>query len=63
MPDAQVAAAPGRIVWVVRVSGDFLNLHDLPWSTSAAPPYTQGRLVIDDAAGTILGAYPHAPGE
>ena len=63
VPSAQVAAAPARTVWVVQVSGDFLNLHDLPWSTSAAPPSTQGRLVIDDASGTILGAYPHAPGE
>jgi hypothetical protein len=33
VPDAQVAAAPERIIWVVRASGDFLNLHDLPWSS------------------------------
>jgi hypothetical protein len=62
VPDAQVAAAPERIVWVVQVSGDFLNLRDLPWSREGAPD-SQGRLVIDDATATILGAYPHAPGE
>lgn len=62
VPEAQVAAAPDRIVWVVKASGDFLNLHDLPWS-SHGTPYPSGRLVIDDATGTILGVYPHAPGE
>jgi hypothetical protein len=62
VPDAQVAAAPERIVWVVQVSGDLLNLRDLPWSRGSAPN-TQGRLVIDDATGTILGVYPHFPGE
>jgi hypothetical protein len=61
VPDAQAAAAPERIVWVVRASGDFLNLHDLPWS-SRGTPYSSGTLVIDDATGTILGVYPHAPG-
>jgi hypothetical protein len=61
IPDAQAAAQPDRIVWIVRASGDFLNLHDLPWSSSGAP-YPSGNLVIDDATGTILGVYPHAPG-
>ena len=63
VPEAQVAAAPDRVVWVVKAFGDFLNLHDLPWSSREAPPYPGGRLVIDDATGTILGVYPHAPGE
>ncbi len=61
VPDAQVAAAPERIVWVVRASGDFLNLHDLPWS-SRGTPYSSGTLMIDDATDAVLGAYPRAPG-
>lgn len=61
IPDAQAAAEPDRIVWIVRASGDSLNLHDLPWSNSGVP-YPSGNIVIDDATGTILGVYPHAPG-
>jgi hypothetical protein len=61
VPDAQVAAAPERIVWVVRASGDFLNLHDLPWS-SRGTPYSSGTLVIDDGTEAVLGVYPRAPG-
>lgn len=61
IPDAQPAAQPDRIVWIVRVSGDFLNLHDLPWSQSGTPD-PSGTIVIDDATGTILGVYPHDPG-
>jgi hypothetical protein len=61
VPDAPAAAAPERVVWVVRASGDFLNLQDLPWSTRGTP-YPSGTLVIDDATDAILGVYPHAPG-
>jgi hypothetical protein len=61
VPDAQAAAAPERIVWVVRASGDFLNLHDLPWS-SRGTPYSSGTLVIDDGTDAVLGVYPRAPG-
>jgi hypothetical protein len=61
IPDAQVASQPERIGWIVRASGDFLNLHDLPWS-SQGTPYPGGNIVIDDATGTILGVYPRAPG-
>ena len=57
---AQAAAQPGRIVWIVQVSGDFLNLRDLPWSRQGAPD-PSGNIVIDDATGTILGVYPHDP--
>lgn len=43
------------------VSGDFLNLDDLPWSSrGGADP--SGSIVIDDTSGTILGVYPHDPG-
>lgn len=58
-PDA-VAQQPDRVVWVVLVSGDFLNLGDFPWSRSGAPD-PGGSIVIDDASGTILGVYPHDP--
>jgi cystathionine beta-lyase/cystathionine gamma-synthase len=57
---AQAAAQPGRIVWIVQVSGDFLNLRDLPWSRQGAPD-PSGYIVIDDTTGTILGVYPHDP--
>lgn len=60
VPTGPVAAAPDRIVWVVHASGDFLNPHDLPWS-SQGTPYPGGNMVIDDATWTILGVYPHAP--
>ena len=55
-----VAADPARVVWVAGVTGDFLNLHDLPWS-SAGTPYPSGHIVIDDATGAILGVYPSGP--
>ncbi|TAM58478.1 MAG: hypothetical protein EPN50_08510 [Chloroflexota bacterium] len=61
LPGAALAARPDRVLWVVKVEGDFLDLHDLPWSTSAAPG-PEGEIVIDDASGTILGVYPHVPG-
>ena len=61
VPDAQAAAAPERIVWVVRTSSDFLNLHDLPWS-SRGTSYSSGTLVIDDGTDAVLGVYPRAPG-
>lgn len=61
IPEDQVAAQPTRIVWVVWASGDFLDLHDLPWS-HAGVPYPGGRILIDDATQAILGVYPHAPG-
>ena len=57
VPAEAVAADPGRIVWVASVTGDFLNLHDLPWSR-AGTPYPSGNIVIDDATGNILGVYP-----
>jgi len=60
IPKADAAADPGQIVWVVRVSGDLLNLGDLPWSSSGAPD-PSGTIVIDDASGTILGVFPHDP--
>ena len=60
IPRADAGADPGRIVWVVRVSGDLLNLGDLPWSRSGAPD-PSGTIVIDDASGTILGVFPHDP--
>ncbi len=60
VPAQAVSADPGRVVWVASVTGDFLNLHDLPWS-SAGVPYPSGNIVIDDATGTILGVYPSGP--
>ena len=60
VPAEAVAADPGRVVWVAAVTGDFLNLHDLPWS-SAGTPYPSGNIVIDDATGNILGVYPSGP--
>lgn len=57
VPAQAVAADPGRVVWVAAVTGDLLNLHDLPWS-SAGTPYPSGNIVIDDATGSILGVYP-----
>ena len=60
VPAEAVAADPGRAVWVASVTGDFLNLHDLPWS-SAGVPYPSGTIVIDDATGTILGVYSSGP--
>lgn len=61
IPAAQVAAQPDRVVWIVRVSGDLLDLHDMTWS-SAGAPYPEGDIVVDDATEVILGVYPHAPG-
>ena len=61
VPADAVAVDPGRVVWVAAVTGDFLNLNDLPWS-SAGHPYPSGNIVIDDASGTILGVYPGPPG-
>ncbi len=60
IPTSAVAADPGRVVWVASVTGDFLDLHDLPWS-SISDPYPSGNIVIDDATGEILGVYPGAP--
>jgi hypothetical protein len=60
VPPAAVAQQPDRVVWVVLVSGDLLNLGDFPWSRSGAPD-PEGTIVIDDASGTILGVYPHDP--
>ena len=60
VPAQTVSADPGRVVWVASVTGDFLNLHDLPWS-SAGDPYPSGNIVIDDATETILGVYPSSP--
>ncbi len=62
IPVARVAEQPDRIVWIVRATGDFLILHDLPWS-SQGTPLSNGNIVIDDASRTILGVYPHAAGE
>ena len=60
VPAEPVAADPGRIVWVAAVTGDFLNLHDLPWSSNGVP-YPSGNIVIDDATSAILGVYPSGP--
>jgi hypothetical protein len=60
VPAQDVAASPGRVVWVASVTGDFLNLHDLPWSRAGNPEWS-GNIVIDDATGTILGVYPSGP--
>ena len=60
IPRDAVAQQPDRVVWVVLVSGDFLNLSDYPWSRSGAPD-PGGNIVIDDASGSILGVYPHDP--
>ena len=57
------------IVWVTAGVGDYLNLHDLPWSHGTEPtedplliacqgPGPAGILVIDDATGSVLGVYP-----
>jgi photosystem II stability/assembly factor-like uncharacterized protein len=64
-----------RIVWVTKGRGDYLNLHDHPWShafTAAdqADPALEncrgsapgGTIAIDDATGEILGVYPFAAG-
>ena len=61
VPADAVAAEPSRVVWVASVTGDFLNLNDLPWSR-AGDPYPSGNIVIDDATGRILGVYPGGPG-
>ena len=58
---AEVAARPERTVWVVMVSGEVLNLRNLPWSRSGDSCPT-GNLVIDDATSTVLGVYPHPLG-
>lgn len=60
VPANAVAADPGRVVWVASVTGDFLNLHDLPWSRAGTPD-RGGNIVIDDATGSILGVYPGGP--
>ncbi len=61
IPSRAVNAAPNRVVWIVSASGDFLNLHDLAWSTRGAPD-PGGTIVIDDATGAVLGVFPHDPG-
>jgi hypothetical protein len=48
IPAQAVAEDTRRAVWVVAVSGDFLNLHDLAWSLSGTP-WPNGTMVIDDA--------------
>jgi len=60
IPPSAVSGKPDRVVWIIRASGDFLNLTDRPWSIAGAP-YPEGNIVIDDATGVILGVYPHAP--
>jgi hypothetical protein len=65
--------APGQtssdIVWVTKGVGDYLNLHDLPWSRGTEQtddplviacegPGPAGTLVIDDATRSVLGVYP-----
>jgi len=55
-----VAGQPDRVVWVVSVSGDVLNLTDLSWSQQSGAD-AAGNIVINDASGTILGVYPHDP--
>lgn len=60
IPQEAVAQQPDRVVWVVLVSGDLLNLGAFPWSQSGAPD-PGGNIVIDDATGSILGVYPHDP--
>jgi hypothetical protein len=60
-----------QIVWVTKGVGDYLNLHDLPWShttrqaeadtanaLTCGGPGPAGTIVIDDATGAILGVYP-----
>lgn len=59
-PRIAIDENPTRIVWVVAVGGDFLNLHDLAWSRRG-DPYPDGNVVIDDATGKILGVYPGSP--
>ena len=54
IPDAQAAARPDQIA---RVSGDLLDLHDLPWSSGGTPD-PSGTIVIEDVTATILGVYP-----
>jgi hypothetical protein len=57
------------IVWVTKGVGDYLNLHDLPWSHGSEQsddpwvlacegPGPAGTIVIDDATGSVLGVYP-----
>jgi hypothetical protein len=46
---------------VVEVTGDLLNVHDLPWSKGEFPA-PSGTIVIDDATKTILGVYPNPGG-
>jgi hypothetical protein len=57
VPPGAVAQRPDRIVWVVEVTGDLLNLRDLAWSSGGSPD-ASGTIVIDDATKTILGVYP-----
>lgn len=58
-----------RVVWITRGTGDYLNLHDYPWSSASRPtddpaviacegPGPAGVIVIDDGSGEILGVYP-----
>lgn len=58
-----------RVVWITRGTGDYLNLHDYPWSLASRPtddpaviacegPGPAGVIVIDDGSGEILGVYP-----
>jgi hypothetical protein len=58
----QWSANRDRVVWIVEVHGDLLNLHNYPWTESGAPG-THGDIVIDDETMTILGIYPWAPNE
>ena len=60
-----------QIVWITKGVGDYLNLHDWPWShytrqadgdsveaLTCGGPGPAGTIVIDDATGSILGVYP-----
>jgi hypothetical protein len=65
------AESSTRIVWITKGVGDYLSLHDLPWSKATTQanadtaiamacggPGPAGTIVIDDATGAILGVYP-----
>jgi hypothetical protein len=57
IPAGAVAEQPDRLVWVVDVTGDLLNLSALAWS-KADFPSPSGTIVIDDGTKAILGVYP-----
>jgi hypothetical protein len=61
VPAGAVAEQPDRLVWVVEVTGDLLNLNDLAWSSGGSPD-ASGTIIVDDATKTILGVYPDAGG-